>query len=364
MNIGDGVLGEILRKPSTSWSEQECLLLIKGVRGGVHSTPFVSGLRRYASSLAEQHFHRKVYLRGLIEISNICKNDCYYCGIRRENTTIERYRLTEGEILDCCDQGWKIGFRTLVLQGGEDPYWQGDKLVALVEKIHQRYPDCALTLSMGELSHKLYQRLYDAGANRYLLRHETMGPEHYQRLHPSTMRLEQRVQCLMSLREIGYQVGTGVMIGSPYQTAESLAKDLHFIAHFQPEMIGIGPFIPHPHTPFRDFTSGTLQQTLHFIMLCRIAVQGANIPATTALATLHPSGRTEALLSGANVVMPNLTPLRYREAYDLYEGKACHGAEAAEGIKLLEAELQRVDLEISWDRGDYAKTIETTQGGK
>lgn len=306
-----------------------------------------------AGQVAQQRFGRGIYVRGLIEISNICANDCYYCGIRRSNDSVERYRLSREEVLKSCKVGYEIGFRTFVLQGGEDPYWRGSRLVGLVRDIRHLYPDCAITLSLGEMSRDEYQRLYDAGANRYLLRHETYDALHYDQLHPPEMKRANRLQCLRDLRDIGYQVGTGIMVGSPGQTPAHMAEDLAFIAELQPHMIGVGPFIPHRDTPLGTEPAGDLEMTLRFVSLCRLICPDANIPATTAVATLHSKGRLSAIRSGANVVMPNLSPTRGRALYSLYNDKAYSGSEAAEGVALLQQELDSIGYHIEWSRGDY-----------
>lgn len=305
-----------------------------------------------AGAIAEQHFGRRIYLRGLIEISNVCRNDCYYCGIRSANAQVSRYRLTAEEIMSACQGGYEIGFRTFVLQGGEDPYWRGDRLVALVHRIRSTYPACAITLSLGEMEREEYEALFRAGANRYLLRHETYDSQHYQQLHPSTMSQAHRLQALHELKRIGYQVGTGIMVGSPGQTTAHLAQDLAFIRRLRPAMIGVGPFIPHEDTPLRGYPAGSLSMTLRFLALCRLMNPQALIPATTAIATLHPEGRLAAIRSGCNVVMPNLSPLNHRADYALYNNKACLGAEAAEGVALLEAQLDTIGYQIDWGRGD------------
>ena len=310
-------------------------------------------IEHQAGALAQAHFGRKVYLRGLIEISNICRNNCYYCGLRRANSKLLRYRLHETEIMAACICGYVKGFRTFVLQGGEDPYWRGAKLEALVLHLRREFPDCAITLSMGEMEFEEYQRLFQAGANRYLLRHETIAPTHYRLLHPAEMSQTHRLMALLNLKTIGYQVGTGIMVGSPYQSLDHLADDLRFIAQFQPQMVGVGPFIPHIDTPFHAMLPGQLQLTLRFLALCRIACPKANIPATTAVATLSPRGRLQAILAGANVVMPNLTPPHVRSYYALYDHKATTGAEAAEGLAALEQQLNAIHYAICWDRGDY-----------
>lgn len=301
-----------------------------------------------------RRFGRKIFVRGLIEISNICRNDCYYCGLRRSNRALGRYRLSREEILEACRIGYGIGFRTFVLQGGEDLYWRGARLVDLVREIKGLYGDCALTLSLGEMEADEYRDLYRAGADRYLLRHETHNLAHYARLHPPEMSGRHRLACLRELKAIGFQTGTGIMVGSPGQTVVHIAEDLAFIADLRPEMIGVGPFLTHKDTPFRHEKNGSLDVTLRFIALCRLICPDALIPATTAVATLHPEGRSRAILSGSNVVMPNLSPPAHRRQYALYDDKACLGSEAAEGIRLLAEELHKIDYEIDFGRGDYA----------
>lgn len=273
-------------------------------------------------------------------MSNYCRCNCYYCGIRRGNRYVERYRLTHEEILETCALGAELGFQTFVLQGGEDLYWRGDRLTELVKEIHRLYPEITITLSLGEMSGEEYQALYDAGARRYLLRHETIDPEHFATLHPKSQTIESRIACLRSLKSIGFETGAGGMVGSPGQTLEHLAQDLTFIQVFQPKMIGIGPFIPHADTPFCDYTSGRLTLTLRMIALCRLICPTAYIPATTAVASLANDGRIKAIRAGANVVMPNLSPPNFRSLYTLYNNKAHTGSEAAEGLTLLESELR------------------------
>lgn len=296
-------------------------------------------IERIAGEVARDRFEHVVYLRGLIEISNYCSRNCYYCGIRSGNTHITRYRLLYDEILDTCRIGAELGFQTFVLQGGEDPYWRGERLLKLIKQIRFTYPDITITLSLGEMSRGEYQALYDAGARRYLLRHETIDSNHFQQLHPEGQTIIHRVEALRTLKSIGFETGAGGMVGSPRQTLHHLAKDLCFIQEFQPEMIGIGPFIPHQDTPFRQYPSGSLELTLRMIALCRLTCPNANIPATTAVASLSSDGRRRALDAGANVVMPNLSPPNYRDLYSLYNNKARTGSEAAEGLSLLRAEL-------------------------
>lgn len=298
-------------------------------------------------------FGNKIFIRGLIEISNRCRNNCYYCGIRNKNGNIARYELTQEEILACCREGYRLGFRTFVLQGGEAPEVKDGRIAETVAAIRREFTDCAITLSLGERSREAYERFFQAGANRYLLRHETHNEQHYRKLHPVEMSLAHRLQCLDQLKEIGYQVGTGIMVGSPHQTIDHLVEDIRFIEQFRPEMIGMGPFIPHRDTPFATSPPGDMELTLKLLSILRLMLPAALIPATTALATLAPDGRERGILAGANVVMPNLSPPSQRAKYSLYDNKASMGAEAAEGLKRLEEELKKIDYEISKERGDY-----------
>lgn len=296
-----------------------------------------------------------VYTRGLIEISNICRNDCLYCGIRRSNRQCERYRLTEEEILSCAGEGYALGFRTFVLQGGEDGYFTDDVLCGLVRELKTRFPDCAVTLSMGERSRESYQALHDAGADRYLLRHETADETHYGKLHPAEMSFSDRMRCLQDLREIGYQVGCGFMVGSPYQTNKELAKDLQFIEDFKPDMCGIGPFIPHKDTPFREYGAGTLELTCFLLSVIRLIHPPVLLPATTALGTIHPLGRERGIQAGANVVMPNLSPVSVRKKYELYDNKICTGEESAQCRGCLQQRMASIGYELAVDRGDIRR---------
>lgn len=314
-------------------------------------------INRQAREVSLRHFGNKIYIRGLIEVSNCCRNNCYYCGIRKGNPTIERYRLTEESILDCCKQGYDLGFRTFVLQGGEDPALTDDRIEKTVSAIRQNYPDCAITLSLGEKPRDVYERFFRAGANRYLLRHETHNEQHYQQLHPAEMSGKRRLQCLQDLKDIGYQTGTGIMVGSPGQTVEHIIEDILFIERLRPEMIGIGPFLPHHDTPFAEYPGGTVEQTLLLLSIFRLMHPSALIPATTALATLTPDGRERGILAGANVVMPNLSPREERKKYELYNDKASLGAESAEGLAALQKQLNAIGYEISTERGDF-NTIE------
>ena len=312
-----------------------------------------SYLRECARAISKQQFQNRIYTRGLIEFSNYCKNDCYYCGIRKSNRDVARYRLSIEEILACCKQGHELGFRTFVLQGGEDLRFSDDDIVDMIQEMKRGFPDCAITLSIGEKSYESYQRYFNAGADRYLLRHETANEGHYQKLHPENLSLSNRKQCLQWLKEIGYQVGAGFMVGSPYQTMENLVEDLMFIKELSPEMVGIGPFLPHHETPFANREKGSMELTLTLISILRLMLPNALIPATTALGTIHPMGREEGILSGANVVMPNLSPTSVRKDYQLYDNKICTGDEAAECRFCLEKRMKKIGYELSVDRGDF-----------
>lgn len=300
----------------------------------------------------KETFGNEVYTRGLIEISNYCKNDCIYCGIRRSNQNAERYRLSEEEILSCCESGYALGFRTFVLQGGEDGYYTDDLLEDLLHKIKAAYPDCAITLSLGERSRESYERLYAAGADRYLLRHETANEAHYGKLHPAEMSLKNRKQCLYTLKEIGYQVGCGIMVGSPYQTIDNLVEDLSFMKALNPHMVGIGPFIPQKDTPFGEMEQGSLEMTLFLLAIIRLMLPKVLLPATTALGTIHSRGRELGILAGGNVVMPNLSPVKVRKKYALYDNKICTGEEAAECRGCLGNRMESIGYKLVVSRGD------------
>lgn len=329
-------------------SKEEYVYLIEN-----RNTDILKYLYKKADEVKRSIYGKDVYIRGLIEISNFCKNDCFYCGIRNSNKNISRYRLTKSDILPCCSEGYKLGFRTFVLQGGEDDFFTDDILCDIIESIKENHPDCAVTLSLGEREKASYRRLYLSGADRYLLRHETAQDCHYRRLHPPILSLEKRKECLYNLKEIGYQVGTGFMVGSPFQTAENLASDMLFLNELSPHMVGIGPFIPHKDTPFKEFSSGTAELTIFMLALIRLALPNALIPATTALATIDEKGRERALKAGANVIMPNLSPKNIRSLYSLYNGKAHTGTEAAEGLKNLKELVESTGYEIVTSRGDY-----------
>lgn len=319
---------------------------------------FRESLQEYALQLRKKNFGNTIYIRGLIEISNYCKNNCYYCGIRGENSSIHRYRLEEDTILSCVAEGYALGFRTFVLQGGEDPYYTDEILCSILKKIKQRYPDCAITLSLGERRKDSYSALFQAGADRYLLRHETATESHYGMLHPEQMSWQNRIQCLQQLKEIGYQVGCGFMVGSPFQTKEHLANDLLFLQQFRPHMVGIGPFIPQGQTPFGKYASGTVEQTLFLLSLIRILLPQVLLPATTALGSLEAGGREKGILAGANVVMPNLSPKEARENYTLYDNKLSTGLENAHSLQALQESMKAIGYEIVIDRGDAPGAIE------
>jgi len=298
-----------------------------------------------------KYYNNKVYMRGLIEFTNFCKRNCLYCGIRGLNKNAERYRLTTEDILSACESGYRLGYRTFVLQGGEDDYFTDDIIVKLITNIKEKYADCAVTLSIGEKSYNSYKKYYDAGADRYLMRHETASKDLYEKLHPNVS-FENRIKCLWDLKEIGYQVGSGFMVGLPNQKNEDLVNDLLFLKKLNPEMIGIGPFIPHKDTPLSKEKGGTLEQTVLMIALTRLLLPGALIPATTALGTINPKGREEGIKAGANVVMPNLSPTSVRKKYSLYDGKICTGDEAAECRICIEGRIKSAGFELDMGRGD------------
>lgn len=310
-------------------------------------------IRSKAQGIAKSKFGNKVYTRGIIEFSNICKNDCYYCGIRKSNKNFERYRLTKEQILDCCESGYAYDYRTFVLQSGEDPYYTDEVMRDIVSTIREKYTDCAITLSIGERSRESYQKLFDAGANRYLLRHETANKELYEKLHPSYQKFEVRMQCLRDLKDIGYQVGTGMMIGAPFQTHRNLAEDLVFLGEFKPHMVGTGPFIPHKDTDFRNEKAGTLEMVLLCLSLVRIMLPNVLLPATTALGSINPIGREKGVLAGANVIMPNLSPTEVRKNYLLYDNKICVNDASSQCKNCINARMIKIGYEVEVSRGDY-----------
>ena len=342
---------EQLKTTQTATREQ-LIFLLKNITGAEREE-----LRQAAQQTAQAVFGNKIYIRGLVEISSICKRDCRYCGLRRSNPNAVRYRLTPEQILSSCEKGYALGFRTFVLQGGEDGFFSDEVVCGVVREIKRRYPDCAVTLSLGERGDESFRRLYAAGADRYLLRHETADLAHYAKLHPDSMSGAERQRQLFALKQIGYQTGAGFMVGSPYQTAENLADDLLFLKKLQPQMCGIGPFIPHKDTEFRDFSQGSLELTLTLLAVIRLMHPRILLPATTALGTIHPQGRELGILHGANVVMPNLSPLEHRKDYAIYDNKICTGDEAAECIRCLSVRMKRIGYQIVTERGDYRGSL-------
>ena len=319
----------------------------------MHHPDDVEYLMLQAREVAQRQFSKSIYLRGLIELTNVCRNDCLYCGIRRGNTHVTRYTLTREQVMESCAQGYRIGFRTFVLQGGEWGEERSAWIAEIISEIRQRWPDCAITLSLGEHPRDTYALWRNAGADRYLLRHETHNERHYSLLHPQGMTIGHRLQCLDWLKELDYQVGTGIMVGSPFQSLKSLVEDIQYLIEFKPHMIGIGPFIPQHDTPFARFPAGSVEMTARLYAILRLALPHALIPSTTAMATLSPTGRLHGILAGANVVMPNLSPIDNREKYALYDNKAALGAESAQGIQLLSDELATIGYKIDWSRGDH-----------
>ncbi len=330
-----------------SLSKDEYLKLIKN-REDISEYLF-----KNAREVCESIYGKDIYIRGLIEFTNYCKNDCLYCGIRRSNKEAQRYRLTQEEILSCAKQGYNLGFRTFVLQGGEDNFYTDEKMEKIIKSIKTKYPDCAITLSMGERSFESYQRLKIAGADRYLLRHETISKSHYEKIHPKQMNFENRIKCLQNLKKLGYQVGCGFMVGSPYQTEENLAEEMIFLKQFNPQMVGIGPFISHKDTPFKNEKSGNVELTLFMLGLIRLTLPNVLLPATTALGTMDLLGREKGIKAGANVLMPNLSPVTVRKKYMLYDNKICTGDESAECLECLKKRVGTTGRTIVVDRGDY-----------
>lgn len=359
MNRYQNIVDEIRKKQNITLKQLEILLTIEansdwGMQiDGNEAQTVLWYLYQQAREVADCVYGKRVFKRGLIEFTNYCKNDCYYCGIRRSNQCAERYRLEKDTILACCAKGYELGFRTFVLQGGEDGYYTDERVCEIVAAIREQHPDCAITLSIGEKSKESYQKFFEAGANRYLLRHETANDAHYSTLHPQELSLANRKRCLWDLKEIGYQVGCGFMVGSPGQTVVNLYEDLRFIKELEPHMVGIGPFIPQQETPFAKEPAGTLEQTLRLLAIIRLIHPHVLLPATTALGTIHEQGRELGILAGANVVMPNLSPADVREKYKLYDNKLCTGDEAAEGDANLQNRMQRIGYELVTDRGDF-----------
>lgn len=337
---------------SPSFDRENIQLLLQDLHSENYTGPLSEYLFAAARFVREPHYGHKVFLRGLIEFTNYCKNDCYYCGIRRSNQNAVRYRLTKEEILLCCKIGYTNGLRTFVLQGGEDMYFSTEKMTDIVSSIKKAYPDCAVTLSVGEKDFVDYAAYFKAGADRFLLRHETADEKHYTLLHPLEMSFAHRMNCLKELKEIGYQVGAGMMIGSPYQTIDNLIADLKFLSEFKPHMIGIGPFIPHNQTPFRDKQAGSVELTLVILSIVRLLLPKVLLPATTALATLSENGTVKGLEAGANVIMPNISPTNIRNLYTLYNNKKITGGESLEGINNLKGMLKQYGYEVIVGRGD------------
>lgn len=309
-------------------------------------------LQQQASAECQKHYGNGVFVRGLIEFTNYCKNDCYYCGIRRGNKKAVRYRLTKEQILECCAIGYELGFRTFVLQGGEDPYFTDERMVDIVSAIRAKYPECAITLSIGERSRESYEALFKAGANRYLLRHETATKEHYEQLHPADMSFHHRMECLHTLKEIGFQTGCGFMVGSPGQTIEHIVRDLRFIKEFRPHMVGVGPFLSHQDTPFYDKQNGTAELTVYILSIIRLLLPEVLLPSTTALGTVEEGGRERGVLSGGNVVMPNLSPLSVRKSYMLYDNKISTDEESAQSVDRLRKRMESIGRTVEVARGD------------
>lgn len=312
-------------------------------------------LAKKADEVRREIYGNSVFIRGLIEISNICKNDCLYCGIRKSNSNCNRYRLTPEEILECAKKGYELGFRTFVMQGGEDGFFSDEILCDIIKKIKALFPDCAVTLSLGERNYESYRRLKEAGADRYLLRHEAVSDDLYRKLHPEKMLLQNRLDCLKNLKEIGFQTGCGFMVGAPHQTLNHLAQDLKFIEDFQPDMCGIGPFVPHNDTPFKTYPSGTVELTCYLLSIIRLIKPNILLPSTTALGTIHPTGREMGILAGGNVVMPNLSPESARKKYELYNNKLNTGAENAFHLQQLREKMEKIGFQIVSARGDIIK---------
>ncbi len=345
MNDINTIINKLENTHSLNKEEYEALI-------NAYSPELADILAKKAVKAQKRIYGNKVFIRGLIEISNICKNNCFYCGIRCGNNNVERYRLDISEILYCCKEGYDLGFRTFVLQGGEDPYFDDEVLCNIIKQIKDNHPDCAITISLGERSYESYKRIYDAGADRYLLRHETAQSDHYSKLHPDNMQHEWRMKCLNNLKAIGFQTGCGFMVGSPYQTSKNIANDLKFIEEFKPEMCGIGPFIPHKESPFKDYKAGSFELTLYLLSIIRLIQPNILLPATTALASINEMGRELGILAGANVIMPNLSPENQRKKYELYNNKLYSGEESAKNLLKLKNSMKKIGYEIVVDRGD------------
>lgn len=347
MNNAIALIDKLNLTHSLSPEEYARLIELRSDAAALHARTLADAARRRV-------YGNSVFVRGLIEIGNVCRNDCLYCGIRRSNAACSRYVLTREQIMDCCAEGYALGFRTFVMQGGENVK-SADDICQTVKAIRENYPDCAITLSLGEYSRADYARMRDAGADRYLLRHETADKAHYERLHPAGMSFDNRMRCLNDLKELGFQTGCGFMVGSPFQTAQTLAKDLKFIETFSPDMCGIGPFIPHHETPLGDYPAGSADETVYLLSLIRLIKPNILLPATTALGTISGDGRERGILAGANVVMPNLSPLNVRKKYELYENKISTGDESAQSLAHLKARMEAIGFSVVTDRGDIKK---------
>lgn len=321
----------------------------------LNTDAYDDALAKAADEVRRSVYKDEVFLRGLIEFTNYCRNNCYYCGIRGGNQNAERYRLSKEEILECCREGYGLGYRTFVLQGGEDLTYSDEDICNIVKSIKELYPEAAVTLSIGEREKESYRKFKEAGADRYLLRHETATEEHYRILHPEELSLSHRKQCLYDLKDLGFQVGAGFMVGSPGQTDKCILADFRFLQELKPDMIGIGPFIPHKDTIFKDEPAGSLELTLRILSILRLMFPYVLLPSTTALGTISPNGRELGLQHGANVVMPNLSPVRFRKQYELYDNKICTGEEAAECKGCLELRVKKAGYRIVSDRGDVRR---------
>lgn len=328
-------------------NREELLMLLNDI-----TEDDIAYLQDKAVQMRTKLYGNKVFMRGLIEFTNYCARDCIYCGIRKSNRSADRYRLTKEQVLECCQVGYDLGYRTFVLQGGEDPYYTDDRVIDMIKSIKAIYPDCAITLSIGEKSYESYKMFYDAGADRYLLRHETNSRHLYEALHPN-MSYDNRIRCLKDLKAIGFQVGAGFMVGLPGQTNEDFVNDLLFLKELNPEMVGIGPFISQKDTPLSEEKSGTAEKTCILLSIIRLLLPEALLPATTALGSIDKKGRELGLKSGANVVMPNLSPTNVRDKYALYDGKICTGDEAAHCRHCIEGRIRSVGFEVDMSRGDH-----------
>lgn len=338
---------EIINKLYTqkSASREELIFLLNNL-----NEAYTKYLLKKSNDVRKQNYGDVVYLRGIIEFTNHCKRNCLYCGIRRDNKSTDRYRLTKEEILECATLGNKLGYKTFVLQGGEDPYFTDEKMIDIIKLLKERFPQNAITLSLGERSYESYKSMYEAGADRYLLRHETASKELYEALHPDG-NFENRIKCLKDLKEIGYQVGAGFLVGLPDSNVYDMVENLLFIKELEPAMCGIGPFIPQKDTSLSKEKQGTVEETIIYLALIRLLVPDILLPSTTALGTIDPLGREKGLKAGANVVMPNLSPVSVREKYALYDGKICTGDEAAECRNCIERKIVNAGFRVEITAG-------------